>query len=190
MCQQQDTSSNSRMAPEPRADSRGLPAAPAASAPLTFLGGVLFRLPLVLKAYSRLWDKNTRDRYLTSHQDDPSELTHTENKVFSNVGLGRCVCPRMSLQRPEEDVDGLLYHCQPCSLETGYLTEPRARLAVNQFQQSSCSPPPHSNTEPGLCGYAVIQTQALKLAVTSEPSPQPHVFGFLFVNTGSHSDPG
>lgn len=45
---------NSRMALEPIADSRGLPAAPVALVPLTFLGGMLFRLPLVLKAYSRL----------------------------------------------------------------------------------------------------------------------------------------
>lgn len=108
---------------------------------LTFLGGVLFRLPLVLKAYSRLWDKNTRDRYLTSHQDDPSELTHTENKIFSNVCFGK-VCPRMSIQRPEEDVGGLLYHCQPCSLDTGSLMEPRARLAVSKSSNPSVPPLP------------------------------------------------
>lgn len=165
MCHQQQghTPSNSQMAPEPRADSRGLPA-PAASAPLPFWEACFSVFPWYSKPTA---DCGTKTRGTGIGQ--VTMMTHlnsrTQKTKFSvMLVLGRCVCPRMSIQRPEEDVGGLLYHSQPCSLDTGSLMESRVRLAVNKSSNPPAPPTPHPNTEPGLCGCAVIQPQVLKLA--------------------------
>lgn len=76
--------------PEPKAQSGGLP-----TSPLTFLGGVLLRLPLVFKAYSRLWDKNIRDRYL-NHQRRPIQTHGVQRTKLLVMCLDVCVP-----QRPE-----------------------------------------------------------------------------------------
>jgi hypothetical protein len=100
---------HSQMALEVKAQSRGLPASPhqAAPAPPTFLGGMLLSLPLVFKAYSRLWDGNKRDRHLNRTMETTHlNSWHTKNKAFSYVV--RCVCHTYKGQRLPSV---LLYHC-------------------------------------------------------------------------------